>query len=50
VSGKRPDPWSRLLALPRHGTGVALPRLAEICAPLLGDAPEDRTLVLRVTG
>jgi two-component system alkaline phosphatase synthesis response regulator PhoP len=50
VSGKRPDPWSRLLALPRHGTGVALPRLAAICAPLLGDAPEDRTLVLRVTG
>jgi dihydrofolate synthase / folylpolyglutamate synthase len=50
VSGERPDAWSPLLALPRHGTGVALPRLAEICAPLLEDASGDGPLTLRVAG
>lgn len=44
-----PDPWSRLLELPRHGTGLALPRLAEICGPLV-DRPLRRTLSLHVTG
>lgn len=45
-----PDPWPRLFELPRHGTGVALPRLVEICRPVLDRWWTGETLSLRVTG
>lgn len=50
MSAQPPDPWSRLFELPRHGTGIALPRLAEICRPVLDGWWAGETLSLRVTG
>ncbi len=50
MSDHPPDPWPRLFELPRHGTGVALPRLVEICRPVLDGWWTGETLSLRVTG
>lgn len=50
MSSHPPDPWPRLFELPRHGTGIALPRLVEICRPMLDGWWTDETLSLRVAG